>query len=99
MLAVAVREAKNQLSKYLRKVQSGEVVLITDRGRVVAQLAPPPLIPGSSEGELAALERLSHAGLVQIGSGQVKSASEGSPHVLPHDLDSHAVLSEIRGDR
>ena len=41
MKAVAVRELKNRLSAYLREVARGEVVLVTDRGRVVAELRRP----------------------------------------------------------
>jgi antitoxin (DNA-binding transcriptional repressor) of toxin-antitoxin stability system len=41
MKAVAVKELKNRLSQYLREVASGEVVLVTDRGRVVAELRRP----------------------------------------------------------
>lgn len=42
MRAAGVREFKNNLSEYLSLVAQGEVVLVTDHGRVVAQLAPPP---------------------------------------------------------
>ena len=41
MRAVAVKELKNQLSAYLRDVAQGEVFLVTDRGRVVAELRRP----------------------------------------------------------
>ncbi len=41
MRAVGVRELKARLSQYLRDVQAGEVVLVTDRGRVVAELRSP----------------------------------------------------------
>ncbi len=41
MRAVAVKELKNQLSAYLRDVARGEVFLVTDRGRVVAELRRP----------------------------------------------------------
>lgn len=48
-----IRELKDHLSEYVRLAASGEVVLVTDRGRVVAELrspgAPPtgdPLPPG-----------------------------------------------------
>jgi antitoxin (DNA-binding transcriptional repressor) of toxin-antitoxin stability system len=41
MKAVAVKELKNRLSQYLREVASGEVVLVTDRGKVVAELRRP----------------------------------------------------------
>jgi len=38
MKAVGIRELKNRLSEYLRLVQGGEEVLVTDRGEVVAEL-------------------------------------------------------------
>ena len=41
MKAVAVRELKDRLSAYLREVAAGEVVLVTDRGRVVADCGGP----------------------------------------------------------
>ena len=41
MIAVGIREIKNRLSEYLRRVREGEVVLVTDRGKVVAQLTKP----------------------------------------------------------
>jgi antitoxin (DNA-binding transcriptional repressor) of toxin-antitoxin stability system len=52
MKAVAVRELKNRLSAYLREVAAGEVVLVTDRGRVVAELRRP-----SAEIERTPVER------------------------------------------
>lgn len=41
MKAVGLRELKNRLSEYIRAVRSGESVLVTDRGEVVAELGPP----------------------------------------------------------
>ena len=38
MKAVGIRELKARLSHYVRNVERGEVVLVTDRGRVVAEL-------------------------------------------------------------
>jgi antitoxin (DNA-binding transcriptional repressor) of toxin-antitoxin stability system len=38
---VGVRELKNRLSEYVRHVRSGEGVLVTDRGEVVAELTMP----------------------------------------------------------
>lgn len=39
---VSVAEAKNQLSRLVRAVESGESVVITRNGRPVAQLVPAP---------------------------------------------------------
>jgi prevent-host-death family protein len=41
METVGIRELKNHLSAYVRKAEAGDVVLVTDRGRVVAELVPP----------------------------------------------------------
>jgi antitoxin (DNA-binding transcriptional repressor) of toxin-antitoxin stability system len=41
MKAIGIRELKAGLSRYLRDVAAGEVVLVTDRGRVVAELRAP----------------------------------------------------------
>ena len=38
--AVGVRELKNQLSLYLRKVKRGQSFTVTERGQVVALLVP-----------------------------------------------------------
>src|SRR5258708_26296898 len=41
MVATGIRDLKNNLSRYLRRVMRGERILVTDRGRVVAELGPP----------------------------------------------------------
>ena len=41
MRAVGLKVLKNKLSEYVRLVQSGETVLVTDRDKVVAELVPP----------------------------------------------------------
>lgn len=42
MTSVGIRELKNNLSRVIKKVKRGERIAITDRGVVVAELAPPP---------------------------------------------------------
>ncbi|MCX7961226.1 MAG: type II toxin-antitoxin system prevent-host-death family antitoxin [Burkholderiales bacterium] len=44
-MEVPIREMKNRLSKYLRLVQAGKEVVITDRGRPVARLTVVSLTP------------------------------------------------------
>lgn len=41
MRAVGLKALKNRLSEYVRLAASGEVILVTDRERVVAELVPP----------------------------------------------------------
>ncbi|MDH5588328.1 MAG: type II toxin-antitoxin system prevent-host-death family antitoxin [Nitrospirota bacterium] len=40
MSQVGVRELKNQLSRYLKRVQEGEEIIVTEHGRSVARLLP-----------------------------------------------------------
>lgn len=40
MRAVGLKTLKNKLSRYIRIAASGEVVLVTDRDRVVAEIRP-----------------------------------------------------------
>jgi antitoxin (DNA-binding transcriptional repressor) of toxin-antitoxin stability system len=41
MRSVGLKTLKNKLSEYVRIAARGEVVLISDRDRVVAELSPP----------------------------------------------------------
>ena len=41
MRTVGLKTLKNKLSEYVRRAAAGETVVITDRGRAVAELMPP----------------------------------------------------------
>jgi antitoxin (DNA-binding transcriptional repressor) of toxin-antitoxin stability system len=41
MRSVGLKTLKNKLGEYVRLAASGETVLVTDRGRVVAEIGPP----------------------------------------------------------
>lgn len=41
MTSVGLKVLKNKLSEYVRRAAAGETVVITDRGRAVAELGPP----------------------------------------------------------
>jgi len=41
MKEVGIRELKDRLSEFVRLVREGEVIMVTDRGKVVAELRPP----------------------------------------------------------
>lgn len=86
---VGIAELRQNLSRYLRRVERGERLLVTDRNRVVAELGPPP-----STGQ--ALDRL-------IAEGRVTRPSRrGLPPPLRLTGDPYALsraLDEIRGER
>jgi len=47
MRTVGLKSLKNKLSEYVRLAAAGETVVITDRGRVVAEIVPPRREPES----------------------------------------------------
>ncbi len=54
MIEVGIKALKNRLGAYVRAAAAGETVLVTDRGRVVAELIAPRVRAGAS----AATQRL-----------------------------------------
>jgi prevent-host-death family protein len=89
MNTVGVAELRQNLSRFLRRVEQGERLIVTDRNRPVAELGPPP----SAGGEL---DRL-------IAEGRAaRPRRRGFPEPLELAGDPHALtraLDEIRGDR
>jgi prevent-host-death family protein len=66
MRVVGIKQLKARLSEYLREVKRGEVFLVTDRDRVVAELRPArtAALP-VGDAVQGALERLFESGEVQ----------------------------------
>jgi prevent-host-death family protein len=82
MQTVGIRELKAKLSEYLRRARKGEVVLVTDRGRVVAEIRSATGRPGTDD-ELAGLRVLIDQGLVREGTPTDPSAYRPSPLRAP----------------
>jgi len=96
MKAVTVKELKNCLSSYLQEVKNGEVVLVTDRGRVVAELRQPSM--GAALGAHdQVVQRLCAEGVLVAGLPQDPHAYRPSP--LRRAVDSGDLLAAERGDR
>ncbi len=68
-MEIAVRELKNHLSKYLHRVQSGEELVVTSRGKPVARLMPPLEEKRAPMSEEEALKQLDALPWVRPGSG------------------------------
>ena len=98
MRTVGIRELKDRLSEYLRRVRDGESVLVTDRGEVVAELTPPgqgsqnPSIP---EGVRALVRR----GLASAGSAVDSSLYRALPRRGRRRRTSAELLDEERGSQ
>jgi antitoxin (DNA-binding transcriptional repressor) of toxin-antitoxin stability system len=92
MRSVGLKVLKNKLSEYVRLAEAGEVVLVTDRDRVVAELRPPmERAPFAADALLADLVRrglLTPPVLVR----------EGPPPRLPV-APTATILQELDADR
>lgn len=65
MISIGVRELRRDASQWLARVRAGETIVVTDRGRPVARLAP--LMPSDGYDALLA------EGRIQPGSGRQPS--------------------------
>ncbi len=83
MNRVGIRELKQNASAVVARVQHGETIVVTDRGRPAALLSP---IPGSKVEELKTSGRLRSATL--------SFASFQPPE--PHDKPLSETLQEMR---
>jgi prevent-host-death family protein len=96
--AVGLRELKNRLSEYVRHVRStGEGLLVTDRGEVVAELVPPgpgAADPTTSPGLLA----LTRKGLLIPANRTAKPSYQPLPRLLRKGRAAE-LLDEERGAR
>ena len=66
MKTIGIRELKAQLSRVLREVGSGDSFLVTDRGRVIAELRRPGMADSSASDEDRALARLAASGALRV---------------------------------
>jgi prevent-host-death family protein len=90
MVRVGVRELRQHAGRYLERVKAGETIELTERGRLVAVLAPPT--PA-----MTALDRL-------IAEGKVVPAT--APFRLPKRVPAKPgqpslsqILDELREER
>ena len=94
---VGLRELKNRLSSYIRDVRSGDSVLVTDRGEVVAELVAPG--QGTAhESVPAGLAALAKTGRVTLGGSNDSSLYPKLPRLLKRHRAAE-LLDEERGGR
>ena len=98
MKTVGLRELKNRLGVYIRHVRAGEAVAITDRGKIVAELAP----PRSRDGSTSALEEMARRGELTLAEPLTKPRRKAlyapRPPVL-RGVTSQELLDADRGER
>ena len=87
MTSIGVRELRQRASELLRRVEQGETIEVTDRGRPVAILSPPP--------RGTPLDRLRAVGDVEPAKGDLDDLPE--PLVLAPGVERPSdVLGRLR---
>ena len=88
MTSVGVRELRQRASELLRRVEDGESIQITDRGRPVAVLGPLPDDP---------LDRLRASGDLQDSEGDLADLPQPLS-LSPGSEPPSSVLARLRRD-
>lgn len=83
MPEVGIRELRDHLSRYLERVQAGEEVVVTDRGRAVARV-----LPMSGERTIDRLVR----------EGKVTPATQRA-RTRPTPLQTAGTVSDLVGEQ
>jgi antitoxin (DNA-binding transcriptional repressor) of toxin-antitoxin stability system len=91
--AVGLRELKNRLGRYVDEVRRGNVILVTDRGEVVAELRPPSHVGAV----LSGLARMADKGEVILGLPHEADAYRRLGPCAPAG-SAKALLDEDRGE-
>lgn len=92
MIAVGVRDLKNQLSRYLQYVKQGEKVFITEHNRVIAELSLPH-VDGSDNDIKTVLETLAATGKL---TKATRNRSISINNKTPADIDWISVYQDNR---
>ncbi|MCY3547990.1 MAG: type II toxin-antitoxin system Phd/YefM family antitoxin [Gemmatimonadetes bacterium] len=94
MRSIGIRALNSRLSEYVRLAAGGETVLVTDRGRVVAEIGPPreTRSPILADAMLADAVR---KGWLTPALSPGSEPSRGGPPEAPLSV----LLAELKGDR
>lgn len=93
MHSVGIKLLKNRLSEYVHAAAEGETVLVTDRGRIVAELIA-PRVPADASPDERRLGELARQGLLAL----PKRRCGDAPALVPvASLDQ--LMTELDADR
>ncbi|MHC4472042.1 MAG: type II toxin-antitoxin system Phd/YefM family antitoxin [Planctomycetota bacterium] len=96
MKIVGIRELKDRLSEYIRRVREGGTVLVSSRGHVVAEIRSSygPRARADVSDEVA---DLAERGILQLGAANDPSLYPVLDPLLPEG-SAEALLDEERGE-
>lgn len=94
-MAVGIKELKDNLSHYVRRVEAGERVAVTAHGRVVAELVPP--VVGPVRRPARRFDALVAAGVIAP-AAEAGDPTEGWPTIRLAPGTVRALIDQDRDD-
>ena len=91
MQVIGIRELRQAASRYLRDVERGETIEVTDRGRPVARLVPVPRV--------TRIDELAGGGRLDLGSGDALELGAPLPPARGKRLPSETLAQIRSGER
>jgi prevent-host-death family protein len=91
---VGARELKTRLGTYLARVRAGEIILVTDRGKPVAELRP---IEPPADSQEEALRRMETEGLITRGKHR-RRLTPFEPIELPPGVSASDLILRERDE-
>lgn len=89
--SVGIRELRQNLSVYLRRIEAGETLQVTERGRPVAVLAPLP-------GRRRIIDRLVADGLARPARREPSTLRVPEPLATPLETSASEALARLRAN-
>lgn len=90
MTRIGIRELRQHASRYLERVKAGEVVEVTERGKLIALLVPPTPAVASRDRLIASGRLIPAKGALQLPTRRHVARAQ---HAATQELD------ELREDR
>jgi prevent-host-death family protein len=94
---VPVRDLKNRLSEYLRRVQAGEDIVVTSHGRPVARLSAVTESLAEEDAETVAIARLRTQPWIRTGKGGKRLGLDPPIEIKPGEKTLAEIVDEQRG--
>lgn len=95
MASTGIRDLKDNLSRYIRRIEAGERIAITAHGRVVAELVPPGT--GTRGGSTSRFDELIAAGVIRPPL-EAGDPTEGWPDIRLPSGTAAALIDADRGE-
>ena len=90
MTRIGIRELRQHASRYLEQVKAGEVVEVTERGKLIALLVSPTPAVASRDRLIASGRLIAARNALQIPTQR---------HAAPTNNTASQALTELREDR